>query len=175
MQILFVFFIVLNLIIYHKIFRVIYFDFQKAFFQEFLGSILVAVIETSIVMVVGPYLLLGIAVIFGIVTIVKFVNKKNKSSMSTKNPETTDSSNTVYAKKENCPADNIQKNDPHINEDISPINGAENINSQTPKTSSDETCTTMFCSHCGKKIKRSAKFCNFCGKPNLYGKQESNL
>lgn len=28
----------------------------------------------------------------------------------------------------------------------------------------------MFCPHCGKKILRTARFCNFCGKQNNYNK-----
>lgn len=32
--------------------------------------------------------------------------------------------------------------------------------------------TTIFCSHCGKKISRSAKFCNFCGQKNNYSRKE---
>ena len=31
---------------------------------------------------------------------------------------------------------------------------------------------TIFCPYCGKQILRTAKFCNFCGKANNYGKDQ---
>jgi len=33
-----------------------------------------------------------------------------------------------------------------------------------------EETATIFCPYCGNKILRTAKFCNFCGKENSYGK-----
>ena len=31
-----------------------------------------------------------------------------------------------------------------------------------------EKSDTMFCAFCGKKIMRTAKFCNYCGEKNKY-------
>lgn len=68
MYVLLLFFIVFNFIIYHKIFRVIYFDLAKGLSKEIFWCILLSPFEAAIVVVVGPYILVALGVILAICT-----------------------------------------------------------------------------------------------------------
>ena len=48
---------VINWIIYHKIFRVLYFDLGKGLVKEFICCFLVAAIEAALIMYVGEAIL----------------------------------------------------------------------------------------------------------------------
>ena len=46
--------------------------------------------------------------------------------------------------------------------------GNSDLGSKDQKKVSEEKDTYMFCTHCGKRILRTTKFCNFCGEKNTY-------
>jgi len=80
--ILVVFFMILNLVIYHKIFSVFYFDLGKGLLKELIGSFLLACLETGLVVKVGGYALIGIGIILVIAIIKKIVGKVSKKDDS---------------------------------------------------------------------------------------------
>ncbi len=174
-------FTIFNFIIYHKIFRVIYFDLKSALFKEFATCFFFAGIETALIMVIGPYILVGIIIIAIILGIVAFV-KKLRSSSEEKEQETSNTQKNMdnhekksKAKKNNAPsADTIetpkyvQGNDEkqkRMTKEADAVEDACEIQNKA-KANSDK----MFCPYCGEKILRTAKFCNFCGKSNSYKK-----
>lgn len=61
----FVFLVIANIVLYHKIFNVIYFNLSSGLMKELVASIFVAIIEIAIVGAVGKWVIL-IAVIVGI-------------------------------------------------------------------------------------------------------------
>ena len=85
--------VVANWILYHKIFRVVYFgSMQKSLLREFFGCFFVAIVEIGIVIAVGKWVLkilliiaAIVAVLFGIKLVWKFINtivNKNNSEQS---------------------------------------------------------------------------------------------
>ena len=54
-------------------------------------------------------------------------------------------------------------------------NGKNNIAREEKQPSGEKKDETkIFCPYCGKIILRTAKFCNFCGKENTYGRNVKN-
>lgn len=181
MYILLLFFIIFNFIIYHKIFRVIYFDLAKGLSREIFWCILLSPFEAAIVVAVGPYILVAVGVIFAIVLIVKYVSKKknideNVSQNNTSNgqkpqsygaaknsTQPTYSHDNKYSNIKSEQEENVSENFTGWT-DVAGGQKQENIQ----RESKQDDC--IFCPYCGEKILRVAKFCNFCGQANSYGK-----
>lgn len=85
-----IFFIIFNLVIYHKFFTVFYGDLVRGFGRELVASFFIAVIETAIFIKLGGIIL----IIGGVVLVIGFVVKKiNK----TENDNETENSNNVQS------------------------------------------------------------------------------
>ena len=174
MAVIFIIFIVFNLIIYHKIFNVIYFNLGKGLFKEFAVSFFLAGIETAILMAIGPYILVAFGVVLAICLIVKVINNRKDKGKSD-DVQVTNSKEEAPDKKTEVVSE-ISKTNTVSNKDFSNQNKVAHMQSQSQsdteikKSQNTLNDTNMFCSHCGKQILRTAKFCNFCGKQNNYNK-----
>lgn len=78
---LLIFFFIFNLVIYHKIFRVFYFNFAAGIRSEIVGSLFLSCIETGLVIYLGGYILIGIAIIVGIVIVLSLIKKAVGNSL----------------------------------------------------------------------------------------------
>ena len=178
------FFTVINLIIYHKIFDVYYFSLGHGLAKEIGASVCVAIIETAILaailMKVGMIILIILGVLIAIALIVKGIKKLTGNSENTdeveseQNINSTSNQNTDPKNKINEIKDtivsNVQKAENAIKTEVASLSGDKEEATPAKESNVQEVSPEMFCPHCGKKILRTAKFCNFCGKVNSYNK-----
>lgn len=194
---------VVNFVIYHKIFSVIYFDLGNGLLKEIIGCFLCAIFEAAIFMMVGPYVLVVLGIVLAIILIVKYINKKKNETVSTNkvdnlhNVKTNDSdknyAQSVYGTENGLGDYKV------VSDKTSQYSGGKNTsnsktfqekegmtwknetgnftgkvdtvyNQQENIKQSSKQDTRIFCPYCGEKILRTAKFCNFCGQTNSYGK-----
>lgn len=185
-------FMVLNLILYHAIFDVFYFDLGKGCFTEIFWSFVVACMETALIMKIGAValrIIIIIAIVIGIIVAIKKIAGaiQNRSSKDDEvadelvNDTTSSSQEKVINESK---AITIETDKTELektgHEKIAPEKAkaedaeAENIKSEKSSLETSELEKKIFCQYCGKKIKASTKFCNFCGKENKYRRREVN-
>lgn len=168
------FFTVLNLVLYHKLFDVYYFSLGNGLAKEIGASVCVAIVETALVMYIGGYVLAIFGIIVVIALIVKAIKKFTGGSEAGEGvnatqgeSSTTDTAAAAKAKmnelKETITS-NVHKVESAIKTEIDAVKSDDEkvVQENSTKTVSDE----MFCPHCGEKILRTAKFCSHCGKAN---------
>lgn len=174
------FFTVLNLVLYHKMFDVYYFSLGHGLAKEIVASVCVAIIETAILMKVGMVLLIILGVLIAIALILKAIKKftggtedsDGTNSVQSENA-TTDPAASAKAKMneiKDAITSNVQKVENAIKTDASTL--LDDAVEVVPVSDSnvEEAPAEMFCPYCGEKILRTAKFCNYCGKSNSYDK-----
>lgn len=166
---------IINLVLYHKIFHIIYFNLGKQLLEEIIGSFLAAILELAIIMTVGQALLGAILPLLGgllvLVVIVAMVAGGIYVIYRIVK--------MVKGKKENIENDNLQSNESSTETGMDVCGETEQedlLNVQAEKKETDkgelEPVTTKIqmqieCQKCGKVLKSNTKFCNFCGEPNL--------
>lgn len=86
--ILWIFFIIFNLVIYHKIFKVYYFNLGRGLMKELIASIFFASIETAIALRIGKYVLIviGIILVIGFI-VMKFGQREEEKQGQTEQPD----------------------------------------------------------------------------------------
>ena len=147
---------VVNLVIYHKIFNVLYFDLGKGLLKEVVGAYIAACIEAGLIVMVGEKLLGGLLGVLGwlirliliivaviiVIGIVVWITKMIKGKMEDggeKTDEMTSGSDVEPQKAYSQEKGNVQK----------------------------KVC---YCTYCGKTIEETSMFCNFCGKEKWHSK-----
>lgn len=76
MVIIFIGLVILNWILYHKLFRVVYFNLGAGLFKEFAACIFLAGIELALFAMIGPWLV-GLAIIIAVIIAMrKYIKKK---------------------------------------------------------------------------------------------------
>lgn len=146
-----IFLIIMNWVIYHKIFKVIYFgSVSKSLGREFIWCAIGAAFEMAAIMYVGKIVLILLLIVAGIIFAIWLIYKIYKlvKNISEKAGEKKEDDSSASKKQEN-----VEK-------------GAKN--------SARVRNEWMFCVNCGKKIKRDAKFCNYCGAKNNYKGVDKN-
>lgn len=167
------FFTVLNLVLYHKFFDVYYFSLGHGLAKEIGASVLIAIVEAALLMYIGGYVLAILGIIIVIALIVKAIKKFTGGSEGTDAVQASamSTNKTMEAKvnefKETI-SSNVQKVEKAIKTDTAVA--TNNIEKKVRNDNAQNVPEDMYCPHCGKKISRSAKFCNFCGKANSYNK-----
>lgn len=158
---------IFNLILYHKIFSVMYFDLGRGLLKEIVGAYFVAILEIAIFMFLAQWILVAAVVVVGIAAaiyviycIVKFIKKgkKNKDGNSNDINLTKGTPFEENLKEQRKMFETEEKEKSELKRKI--------VNEERFENKSDSS--TIFCVHCGKKIARNAKFCNFCGNKNTY-------
>lgn len=166
-------------VLYHKIFRVVYFgNLGNHILGEFLTCLFVSIFLISIIgALMGNILgLIGVVILFLLKWIIilggiigAIILAKKIFSLIAKKSHRNASESTLDAK--------IDEEDASIRSAMITSVVDNNKNTEKEKVSSpsesvdssnDKKNNTMFCVHCGKKILRTAKFCNFCGSENTY-------
>lgn len=140
-----VFLIILNWVIYHKIFKVIYFgSVSKSLGREFIWCAIAAAFEMAAIMYVGKIVLILLLIAVGIIFAIWLIYKMYKliKSISEKTGDKKEYDNFAPKKQER-----VER----------PVENNERVRDEW-----------MFCVHCGKQIKRTVKFCNYCGMKNNY-------
>lgn len=180
---------VLNLILYHKVFNVFYFDLGRGLTRELVTSFFIAIIEASLIMhfgkialvIIGIILLL-IGVLFAIKEIIAtvkegkewYVNIKEKIEKRKADKAAGETVSNKPTTQEPIVAINNQQKDSDSISYIEPVTMLEGTSREVIKEKEEIKSETksefMFCPHCGEKISRTAKFCNYCGKSNTYNK-----
>lgn len=174
---------IFNLVLYHKIFGVIYFDLGKGLLKEIVGAYIAAVIELGLLMTVGQailgFILAAFGWLFGIVAIVAVLGivvfivyrivKMIKGKVSDNENKSDDDSAEINTKNNPIKAE-VDNNS--VQEDINISKENENFNNKMGHNDKKEN---IFCMSCGKEILRTAKFCKFCGRENVYGNGENEV
>ena len=76
MVIIFIALVILNWILYHKLFRVVYFNLGAGLFKEFAACVFFAGIEMALFAMIGPWLI-GLAIVIAIIVAIrKYIKKK---------------------------------------------------------------------------------------------------
>lgn len=141
---------VLNLVIYHKVFNVIYFDLGQGLLKEIVGAYILALVEASIIVAIGQSLLGGIASVLGwilkvvlilgavvaAVCVIAWIVKFIKEEMG-------EGSDGAYGLKM-LPGGRTQGEN---------VQNAGNVHKGTG-----------YCAYCGKPMACDAVFCGSCGK-----------
>ncbi len=137
--------VIINFIIYHKIFDVVYFDFAKGCSTEIFWIVIFTAFEIAIIKGIGQKLLGMLGFFFGfvgklifivaVVSVVIFVVWKIVQAVKSK-------------------ADTEGK----VEESINSVQNDQDI---FIKNESD--VKVRICTSCGKTIKKDSKFCRFCG------------
>lgn len=141
MEIMLLILIVVNWLIYHKIFRVYYFgNAGQSIFKEIFGCSLVAVIELAIIMTVGGWIL-GALLIIGVIALAIYVIYRIYKFVKGKSGETPEKESEEDLEQE------IMKDGMNVHK--------------------EETDERGFCVNCGKPISKNARFCMFCGANNM--------
>ena len=173
---------VINLVLYHKIFHVLYFDLGKGLLKEIIGAWFVAVIEIGLVgALLRPILsgaikivaviikcILIIVVIVAVLLALWFLYKKiiRKEDVGEFGDEQDKNKGEVIlqdvdedtAVKGNSEQSNMQEMDYSTPEGQDNQEEKESI-LQTKDDSED----VVFCAKCGNKISKKYKFCIYCG------------
>lgn len=140
------FLIIMNWVIYHKIFKVIYFgSVSKSLGNEFIWCTIAAAVEMAAIMYVGKIVLILLLIVAGIIFAIWLIYKMYKFAkiISEKAGEKKEYDNSIPKKQQ----ERVER----------PVENNEKVKAEW-----------MFCVNCGKKIKRAAKFCNYCGMKNNY-------
>lgn len=169
---------IINLIIYHKIFAVYYFDLGAGLKKEIFYAFFFALIEVGLIAKVGPYILIGIGVIIAI-TIIVIVIKNTRAKSSTDGVENNSGvdEKILNSNEKDCEPTLNNYSDASIASQESTINRV--ISEESFQLGESNTFDKndynleinglfKYCTHCGKQIKRGAKFCNFCGEQTAY-------
>lgn len=147
---------VVNLVIYHKIFNILYFNLGKELLKEVVGAYIVACIEAGLIIMVGEKLLGGLLGVLGwlikliliivaviiVIGIVAWITKMIKGKLE----------------------DDGGKTDEMISvSDVEPQKAHSQEKGNMQKKVS-------YCAYCGKAIAETSMFCNFCGKEKWHSK-----
>lgn len=137
--------VIINLIIYHKIFNVVYFDFSQGCLTEILWAFIFTGLEIGIIKAVGKKFLGALGTFFGfvvklvlilaVIALVIFIVWKIVQMV---------------------------KSRPNIDKGVgNPMNFAKSAQDMFAKNVSN--AEMIPCARCGKAIKKGSKFCQFCG------------
>jgi len=86
MAIIFIGLVILNWILYHKLFDVVYFNLGAGIFKEFGGCIFMAGIEMALFGLIGPYLI-GILAVILVICLIRKIIKKRKGDQPIITPQ----------------------------------------------------------------------------------------
>ena len=172
--ILVIIFTVINLKIYHKLFRVYYFNLGQGLFKEIFFSIIISVFETGIIMtlfagalsVIGKIILIilkivlilaAVLVVVGIIgKIIQVISEKNGSGSGLDNSmQKWKTFAADKAKKFREKTEEVRK----TAEQKDSVQGTENV--ATPYNEAQ----MFICKKCGRKFSEgNMKFCIYCGE-----------
>lgn len=137
--------VIINFIIYHKLFNVIYFDFSRGCATELFWIVIFTAFEIAIIKGIGQKLLGALGAFFGfviklvlilaVIALVIFIVWKIVQMV---------------------------KSRPDIDKGVgNPMNFAKSAQDMFAKNVSN--AEMIPCARCGKTIKKGSKFCQFCG------------
>lgn len=163
---LLIIFTILNLVLYHKVFTVYYFNLGTGLGKELMWSMFFAVIEAAIVITIGVYVIPIVA----IVAIVLFIKKKNNKDHSESSGNMsegteyqsevpTNATTTYRDDKANSPISDVKQN--ATTQAIDSLSQGS-VNNQMVPSNNEQG---WFCPRCGNKAGLSHKFCVMCGTP----------
>ena len=150
-------FTVVNLVIYHKIFSVMYFDLSQGLFKELVTAFIIAIFESAllvyfaisilkVVIIIAIIIACIIAIIKIAAVVIEKKEEKNKTEFAEEQDVTSEmqEDESVFETK-NASENTSEENDNRVNNENISANGK------------------IKCPWCGKEISATAKFCNYCG------------
>ena len=161
---------IFNLWIYHKVFHVFYFNLGIGIFKEIIGAFIAAIAEMALITWIGSAIFAVLGTIFavlgtvivglmnvivvllvltGVIVLICRIKKKSKK------------------RKTSSQEDNIKEQDVSIDTNTEKIDTSKELMSEKTADTLKES-QSMYCVHCGQKVLRSVRFCNFCGKEITY-------
>ena len=167
-----VIFMIINLVIYHKIFSVTYFNLANGCFTEIFFAWLVAMLEMGIILAVGKFILGGILKFLGfagkiiiivlVISLVLFAVSKIVQLIKGKDTEEADKANNDFIQNDEVNEDEKEESEaiPLDVEVVTYDAGTEESGAILEKQSN---IRMMVCTSCGKAINENDKFCYFCG------------
>lgn len=169
MVVLYLFLVVINIVIYHKLFDVIYFDLGHGLVKEVVVSMFVAAFELGAISLLGPYIVV-IAVVIGIIALIvkhqksKRVNENTSELLANMNSMIKGSVASLKSEEGNPITDRqqqLQKKETISIPASNPQKDTEVLKSNAILKSNDDM---ICCSNCGNQIPKKAKYCGYCGQ-----------
>ena len=164
--ILVILFTIVNLVLYHKVFSVVYFDLGKGLWKEFLASFLLAFFEAGIVLYALKYILIVALVIAAIVFVLWLIKKAADNKQNIQNAISQTGSmikDTVgnAVENRNSYVHNVLENNANPPVLQNSVADGKSLELVGPSSVSEQL---RICPSCSNRVPNAAKFCTFCGE-----------